>query len=83
MYVKIFLCAHSINRASGILHILPLPLQAISYYEAALKSEGQQFLRSDLAELYLKLKQFDKAERTINTALSRSAGIAALHTQLV
>ena len=49
-------------------------MQAISYYEAALKSEGQQFLRRDLATLYLRLNHFDRAERTIQTALSQGEG---------
>lgn len=49
-------------------------MQAINYYEAALKSENQQFLRSDLAELYLKLRQFDRAERTLTAGLSHGDG---------
>ena len=49
-------------------------MQAINYYEAALKSESQQFLRSDLAELYLKLRQFDRAERTLTAGLSHGDG---------
>ena len=51
-----------------------LCMQAINYYEAALKSENQQFLRSDLAELYLKLRQFDRAERTLTAGLSHGDG---------
>ena len=50
-------------------------MQAINYYEAALKSENQQFLRSDLAELYLKLRQFDRAERTLTAGLSHGDGM--------
>ena len=45
--------------------------KAIIYYETALKSETQQFLRKDLAELFLKLRQFEKAERTIQVALEQ------------
>lgn len=45
--------------------------KAIIYYETALKSDTQQFLRRDLAELFLKLRQFDKAEKTIAVALER------------
>ncbi|CAI8036176.1 Tetratricopeptide repeat protein 21B [Geodia barretti] len=48
--------------------------KAISYYEAALKSEGLQFLRADLARLYLRLNHFDRAEKTIHTALSQREG---------
>jgi len=43
--------------------------KAINYYEAALKSGQQNFLRFDLAELYLKLKNYDKADRVIIAAL--------------
>lgn len=43
--------------------------KAINYYEAALKSGGQNFLRYDLAELLLKLRQYDKAEKVLQTAL--------------
>ena len=43
--------------------------QAINYYEAALRSTGQSFLRYDLAELLLKLKQYDKAEKVLKVAL--------------
>ncbi len=44
--------------------------KAINYYEAALKTANQQFLRGDLAELYLKLKQYDRAEKTLLMALN-------------
>ncbi|KAK6182507.1 hypothetical protein SNE40_010181 [Patella caerulea] len=43
--------------------------KAISYYEAALKSGGQSFLRHDLAELLLRLRQYDKAEKVLRMAL--------------
>jgi tetratricopeptide repeat protein 21B len=49
--------------------------KAISYYEAALKYEGIQFLRTDLAELYLKLRHFDRAEKTIKAALHHKEDI--------
>ena len=39
-----------------------------------MKSESQQFLRCDLAELYLKLKQYDRAERTLAIALDHKEG---------
>ncbi|KAJ8306896.1 hypothetical protein KUTeg_014980 [Tegillarca granosa] len=43
--------------------------KAINYYEAALKSGGQSFLRHDLAELLIKLRQYDKAEKVLKSAL--------------
>ncbi|XP_039613461.1 tetratricopeptide repeat protein 21B isoform X1 [Polypterus senegalus] len=43
--------------------------KAINYYEAALKTNWQNFLRYDLAELLLKLKQYDKAEQILQHAL--------------
>ncbi|XP_069472384.1 tetratricopeptide repeat protein 21B [Ambystoma mexicanum] len=43
--------------------------KAINYYEAALKTGQQSFLRYDLAELLLKLKQYDKAENVLQEAL--------------
>ncbi|XP_070546763.1 tetratricopeptide repeat protein 21B-like [Ptychodera flava] len=45
--------------------------KAINYYEAALKTGSQNFLRYDLAELLLKLRQYDKAERTLKAVLDR------------
>ncbi|XP_069503848.1 tetratricopeptide repeat protein 21A isoform X2 [Ambystoma mexicanum] len=43
--------------------------RAISYYEAADKFSGQDFLSYDLAELLLKLKQYTKAERVLKLVL--------------
>ncbi|KAG9347780.1 hypothetical protein JZ751_003795, partial [Albula glossodonta] len=43
--------------------------QAVSYYEAALKISGQDFLRKDLAELLLKMRQYEKAKKILNQAL--------------
>ncbi|XP_064595299.1 tetratricopeptide repeat protein 21B-like isoform X2 [Liolophura sinensis] len=43
--------------------------KAMNYYEAALKSGGQAFLRYDLAVLLLKLRQYDKAEKVLRNAL--------------
>ena len=55
----------------------------MNYYEAALKNstEAQPYLRVELAELYLKLKQFDKADRTVRAGLSesREAGEDLVH----
>lgn len=47
--------------------------KAISYYEAALKSGHQKLLRYDLAQLYFKLNQLDKAEKQIVQSLSEGA----------
>ncbi|XP_076985876.1 tetratricopeptide repeat protein 21A isoform X2 [Tamandua tetradactyla] len=43
--------------------------KAINYYEAAQKISGQDFLCCDLAELLLKLKKFNKAEKVLKQAL--------------
>ncbi|KAF5921771.1 hypothetical protein HPG69_012942 [Diceros bicornis minor] len=43
--------------------------KAINYYEAAQKISGQDFLCCDLAELHLKLKKFNKAEKVLKQAL--------------
>uniref|UniRef100_A0A673CVP2 Tetratricopeptide repeat domain 21B n=1 Tax=Sphaeramia orbicularis TaxID=375764 RepID=A0A673CVP2_9TELE len=45
-------------------------VKAINYYEAALKTEQQNFLRYDLAELLLKMKQYERCEKVLNDALS-------------
>ncbi|OCT63545.1 hypothetical protein XELAEV_18044641mg [Xenopus laevis] len=47
--------------------------KAISYYEAALKTGQQNFLRYDLAELLLRLKQYEKAEKVLQQALDHEA----------
>ncbi|XP_056653199.1 tetratricopeptide repeat protein 21B isoform X3 [Monodelphis domestica] len=44
--------------------------KAITYYEAALKSGQQNFLCYDLAELLLKLKRYEKAEKVLQHALA-------------
>ncbi len=54
--------------------------KAVLYYETALKSDMQQFLRGDLAELYFKLGQFDKAEKTLQVGLEqREEGMDLSH----
>ncbi|XP_051938739.1 tetratricopeptide repeat protein 21B isoform X1 [Hippocampus zosterae] len=45
--------------------------KAIHYYETALKSEQQNFLRYDLAELLMKMKQYERCERLLHDSLSR------------
>ena len=49
-------------------------MQAINYYEAALKTGGQNFLRHDLAELLLKLRHYEKAEKVLKMALEHDPG---------
>uniref|UniRef100_A0A665UEE5 Tetratricopeptide repeat domain 21B n=1 Tax=Echeneis naucrates TaxID=173247 RepID=A0A665UEE5_ECHNA len=44
--------------------------KAINYYEAALKTEQQNFLRYDLAELLLKMKQYELCERVLHESLA-------------
>ncbi|XP_073437605.1 tetratricopeptide repeat protein 21A isoform X3 [Dendrobates tinctorius] len=43
--------------------------KAINYYEAALKMSPEDFLFSDLAELFLKLKYYSKAESLLQRVL--------------
>lgn len=73
-------------------------LQAINYYEAALKTGQQNFLRLvhllttihspvsyllksvsfvryDLAELYLKLKNYEKSDKVFKSALEQEKGV--------
>uniref|UniRef100_A0A7N8WU19 Tetratricopeptide repeat protein 21B n=1 Tax=Mastacembelus armatus TaxID=205130 RepID=A0A7N8WU19_9TELE len=45
-------------------------VKAINYYEAALKTEQQNFLRYDLAELLMKMKQYERCERILHQALA-------------
>ncbi len=71
--------------------------KAINYYEAAVRNgspaqakclvliiAGQAALRYDLAELYLRLHQLDKAEKVINTALEHedNADLATLQADV-
>uniref|UniRef100_A0A803T842 Tetratricopeptide repeat protein 21B n=1 Tax=Anolis carolinensis TaxID=28377 RepID=A0A803T842_ANOCA len=48
--------------------------KAISYYEAALKTGQHNFLSYDLAELLLKLNQYDKAENVLQQVLDHESG---------
>ncbi|KAH0621443.1 hypothetical protein JD844_022770 [Phrynosoma platyrhinos] len=48
--------------------------KAINYYEAALKTGQQNFLSYDLAELLLKLNQYDKAEKVLQQVLDHESG---------
>ncbi|XP_074652535.1 tetratricopeptide repeat protein 21B-like [Tubulanus polymorphus] len=45
--------------------------KAINYYEAALKSGNQSHLRYDLADLLLKLRQYEKAEKVLKQAIEQ------------
>ncbi|XP_074856704.1 tetratricopeptide repeat protein 21B isoform X2 [Carettochelys insculpta] len=47
--------------------------KAISYYEAALKTGQQNILCYDLAELLLKLGQYEKAEKVLQQALDHES----------
>ncbi|XP_077436389.1 tetratricopeptide repeat protein 21B-like isoform X2 [Vanacampus margaritifer] len=44
--------------------------KALHYYEAALKTGQQNFLRYDLAELLMKMKQYERCESVLLDALS-------------
>ncbi|XP_047456224.1 tetratricopeptide repeat protein 21B [Mugil cephalus] len=48
-------------------------VKAINYYEAALKTEQQGFLRYDLAELLMKMKQYERCERVLHEALAHES----------
>uniref|UniRef100_A0A8C8JG91 Tetratricopeptide repeat domain 21B n=1 Tax=Oncorhynchus tshawytscha TaxID=74940 RepID=A0A8C8JG91_ONCTS len=45
-------------------------VKAINYYEAALKTEQQNFLRYDLAELLMKMRQYERCEKVLQEALA-------------
>jgi tetratricopeptide (TPR) repeat protein len=49
-------------------------LQAINYYKEAVRAEENNSLRYDMAELQMRLKTFDKAEKTIMQALQIEQG---------
>uniref|UniRef100_A0A8D3BZ97 Tetratricopeptide repeat domain 21B n=1 Tax=Scophthalmus maximus TaxID=52904 RepID=A0A8D3BZ97_SCOMX len=53
-------------------------VKAINYYEAALKTEQQNFLRYDLAELLMKMKQYERCERVLHEALAHEPGAAGV-----
>ena len=54
--------------------------KAINYYKEAVKDEDNNNLRYDMAELQMKLKTFDKAEKTISQALQiEKEGAYILH----
>lgn len=57
----------------------PSSPQAINYYEAALKSGQQSFLRYDLAELLMKLRQYERCEKVLHEALSHDPGETLMH----
>uniref|UniRef100_A0A6Q2X1F0 Tetratricopeptide repeat domain 21B n=1 Tax=Esox lucius TaxID=8010 RepID=A0A6Q2X1F0_ESOLU len=44
--------------------------KAITYYEAALKTEQQNFLCYDLAELLMKMRQYERCEKVLQDALA-------------
>ena len=46
----------------------------MNYYEAALKTEQQHFLRYDLAELLMKMKEYERCEMVLQEALAHEPG---------
>lgn len=50
--------------------------KAVAYYGEAVSREGCRELRLDMAELFMKLKQFDKAEVTLLEELNGAYCIA-------
>ena len=57
-----------------LMPMFPVCTKAINYYEAAQKISGQDFLCCDLAELLLKLKKFNKAEKVLKQAVDHDFG---------
>ena len=73
-------CANGVRRSRvkpDLMPIFPVCTKAINYYEAAQKISGQDFLCCDLAELLLKLKKFNKAEKVLKQALDHDFGESA------
>ncbi|XP_061698597.1 tetratricopeptide repeat protein 21B-like isoform X2 [Syngnathoides biaculeatus] len=54
--------------------------EALHYYEAALKTGQQNFLRYDLAELLMRMKEYERCESVLHDALSQKPenGLCAL-----
>ena len=48
--------------------------KAVNYYKEAVKSEDNSSLRYDLADLQMRLRQHEKAERTVMQAIDRNGG---------
>ncbi len=46
----------------------------MNYYEGALKSGQQNFLRYDLADLLMKLRQYERCEKVLQEALTHDPG---------
>uniref|UniRef100_A0A6Q2YY18 Tetratricopeptide repeat domain 21B n=1 Tax=Esox lucius TaxID=8010 RepID=A0A6Q2YY18_ESOLU len=55
--------------------------KAITYYEAALKTEQQNFLCYDLAELLMKMRQYERCEKVLQDALAHDPGKSRLMLQ--
>lgn len=55
--------------------------KAIGYYEAAVRSGQQNFLCYDLAELLMKLKQYEQAENVLQQALDHDPGRTVINSQ--
>ncbi|XP_011499616.1 PREDICTED: tetratricopeptide repeat protein 21B-like [Ceratosolen solmsi marchali] len=54
--------------------------KAISYYKEVVKVEGCRELKLDMAELLMKLKQFDKAEEALVEELNDGRGVNDIQT---
>lgn len=55
--------------------------KAIGYYEAAVVNGQQSFLCYDLAELLMKLKQYERAEEVLQQALDHEPGRTVTNSQ--
>lgn len=56
----------------------------MNYYEAALKSGQQNFLRYDLADLLMKLRQYERCEKVLQEALTHDPGEKQLtHSEVI
>lgn len=54
----------------------------MNYYEAALKSGQQSFLRYDLADLLMKLRQYERCEKILQEALTHDPGEKYLRNEI-
>lgn len=62
-------------------HIFVSSFKAIGYYEAAVRNGQQNFLCYDLAELLMKLKQYEQAEKVLQQALDHEPGRTVIDSQ--
>lgn len=57
--------------------------RAISYYEAAVRQGSQNSLKYDLSELLLRLRQYDKAEKVLRSALETDEPVNDLEVMIM